>query len=69
MSGPAPAPPATSSSLGVSLASRARGCLVGSAVGDAIGTTVEFMPPGSFEPVTDMKGGGKFKLQPGQVVH
>src|SRR5688500_5205401 len=43
-----------------------RGCLLGLAVGDAVGTTVEFMPRGSFPPVTDMVGGGPFGLQPGQ---
>ena len=42
------------------------GCLLGLAVGDALGTTVEFRPRGSFEPVVDMTGGGPFKLQPGQ---
>jgi len=35
-------------------------------VGDALGTTVEFMPPGSFTPLTDMVGEGKFKLAPGE---
>lgn len=45
---------------------RARGALVGLAVGDALGTTVEFQRPGSFEPVTDMVGGGVFGLEPGQ---
>ncbi|HEX8319764.1 ADP-ribosylglycohydrolase family protein [Longimicrobium sp.] len=48
------------------LTDRFRGCLVGLAVGDAVGTTVEFMPPGSFAPVTDMVGGGPFDLAPGQ---
>jgi ADP-ribosylglycohydrolase len=48
------------------LTERFRGCLVGLAVGDAVGTTVEFMPPGSFAPVTDMVGGGPFDLAPGQ---
>lgn len=43
------------------------GSLLGLAVGDAIGTTVEFMPPGSFTPVNSMVGGGKFNLSPGQV--
>lgn len=42
------------------------GCLLGLACGDAIGTTVEFSLRGSFEPVTDMTGGGPFGLQPGQ---
>ena len=45
---------------------RFRGCLLGLAVGDAIGTTVEFKPRGSFPPVTDMVGGGPFRLKPGQ---
>ena len=35
---------------------KSRGCLLGLAVGDAIGTTVEFRPRGSFEPLTDMVG-------------
>ena len=47
--------------------SRVVGSLVGLAVCDAVGTTVEFMPPGSFDPVQDMVGGGKFSLLPGQV--
>ncbi|MFT7325419.1 MAG: ADP-ribosyl-[dinitrogen reductase] hydrolase [Rhodoferax sp.] len=47
-------------------ANRARGALLGLAVGDAIGTTVEFMPRGSFAPLTDMVGGGPFNLLPGQ---
>jgi ADP-ribosyl-[dinitrogen reductase] hydrolase len=44
---------------------RFRGALVGLAVGDAVGTTVEFKPPGSFEPVKDMVGGGPFSLPAG----
>lgn len=47
-------------------ANRFRGCLLGLAVGDAIGTTVEFQPRGSFHPVTDMVGKGVFNLLPGQ---
>lgn len=43
------------------------GSLLGLAVCDAVGTTVEFMPPGSFPPVTGMRGGGKFSLLPGEV--
>jgi ADP-ribosyl-[dinitrogen reductase] hydrolase len=31
-----------------------------------VGTTVEFKRPGSFPPVTDMVGGGHFRLKPGQ---
>jgi ADP-ribosyl-[dinitrogen reductase] hydrolase len=45
---------------------RYRGALLGLATGDAVGTTVEFAPPGSFAPVTDMVGGGPFDLRPGQ---
>lgn len=45
---------------------RYRGSLLGLAAGDAVGTTVEFMKPGTFAPVNDMKGGGPFKLAPGQ---
>jgi ADP-ribosyl-[dinitrogen reductase] hydrolase len=50
----------------ISLASRYRGALLGLAAGDALGTTLEFKPPGSFEPITDMVGGGPFGLVPGQ---
>ena len=45
---------------------RYRGCLLGLAVGDAVGTTVEFKSPGSFPDVSDMLGGGPFRLAPGQ---
>jgi ADP-ribosylglycohydrolase len=45
---------------------RYRGCLLGLAIGDALGTTLEFKPPGSFTPITDMIGGGPFNLAPGQ---
>lgn len=38
------------------------GCLVGLAIGDSLGTTVEFMPRGSFAPLTDIVGGGPFNL-------
>ncbi|ABX02709.1 ADP-ribosylation/Crystallin J1 [Herpetosiphon aurantiacus DSM 785] len=44
---------------------RYRGCLLGLAVGDAVGTTVEFSPPGSFKPLTDLVGGGPFNLPRG----
>jgi ADP-ribosyl-[dinitrogen reductase] hydrolase len=46
--------------------SRYRGSLLGLAVGDALGTTLEFSAPGSFEPISDMIGGGPFDLEPGQ---
>ena len=44
---------------------RSRGALLGLAIGDAIGTTLEFRPPGSFRPLTDMVGGGHFCLKKG----
>ena len=45
---------------------RFRGCLLGLAVGDAVGTTVEFRARGTFSPVTDMTGGGPFSLNAGE---
>jgi ADP-ribosyl-[dinitrogen reductase] hydrolase len=45
---------------------RLRGALVGLAAGDALGTTLEFRAPGSFQPITDMVGGGPFRLEPGE---
>lgn len=43
-----------------------KGCLFGLAVGDALGTTLEFQRPGTFTPLTDMMGGGAFGLKKGQ---
>ena len=48
------------------LIDRYRGGLLGLAVGDALGTTLEFRKPGSFIPITDMLGSGPFQLEPGQ---
>jgi len=48
------------------LQDRFAGALLGLACGDAVGTTLEFSPRGSFQPITDMVGGGPFKLAPGQ---
>ena len=45
---------------------RFRGCLLGLAAGDALGTTLEFKRPGTFQPIHDMIGGGPFELKPGQ---
>ena len=47
------------------LLSRFRGCLLGLAVGDALGAPVEFEPRGSFPLITDYRGGGPFKLGAG----
>ena len=44
---------------------RYRGCLFGLAVGDALGTTLEFQT-GTFTPISDMVGGGPFHLKPGE---
>ena len=46
--------------------SRYRGALLGLAVGDALGTTIEFQRPGTFVPVTGITGGGPFNLRPGE---
>lgn len=45
---------------------RYEGALLGLAVGDALGTTVEFKPRGSFTPLTGIVGGGPFQLRAGQ---
>lgn len=50
----------------VSVRDRFLGCLTGLAAGDAVGCTVEFRKPGTFEPVTGMTGGGTFGLKAGQ---
>ncbi len=42
------------------------GCLIGLAVGDALGTTLEFKRPGTFKPIKDIVGGGPFVLKPGE---
>lgn len=45
---------------------RALGAILGLAVGDAVGTTLEFQARDTYIPVTDMIGGGPFQLKPGQ---
>lgn len=45
--------------------SRARGALLGLAIGDAVGTTLEFTKRDSTAPLTDMVGGGPFNLPVG----
>lgn len=44
---------------------RAIGALLGLAAGEAVGTTLEFRRPGSFEPIDDMVVGGPFDLPAG----
>jgi ADP-ribosyl-[dinitrogen reductase] hydrolase len=45
---------------------RAIGALLGLAIGDAIGTTLEFRSRDTYEPLTDMVGGGPFGLKLGE---
>ncbi len=49
----------------VELESRYAGALLGLACGDALGTTLEFTSPGSFEPIFGIRGGGPFQLPAG----
>jgi len=44
---------------------RYRGCLLGLATGDALGTALEFRPRGTFAPVIGMVVGGFHNLKPG----
>jgi ADP-ribosyl-[dinitrogen reductase] hydrolase len=48
------------------LQSKFRGAMLGLAVGDAVGTTLEFRSPGSFEKIDEMMGGGPFCLAAGE---
>ncbi len=52
--------------LNKEMINRFRGSLIGLAIGDALGVPLEFQAPGTFEPVTDMIGGGLFNLKPGE---
>lgn len=45
---------------------RQRGCLIGLAVGDALGAAIEFLAPGTFKPVTGYRSGGPHGLAPGE---
>jgi len=46
------------------LRTRYRGSLLGLAVGDALGTTLEFRRPGTFEPIAHMVGGQRLSDAP-----
>lgn len=48
------------------VADRALGAMLGLAIGDALGTTLEFAPRGSEPRLDDLVGGGPFDLKPGQ---
>ena len=52
--------------VGKTIRDRFRGCLLGLAVGDALGTTREFEERDTYKHIVDMIGGGPFRLQPGQ---
>lgn len=48
------------------LRSRYRGALLGLAVGDAMGASIEFGRYPNYHPIFDLRGGGPHDLQPGQ---
>jgi ADP-ribosyl-[dinitrogen reductase] hydrolase len=48
------------------MSDRRRGALIGLAVGDALGASVEFQSPGSFTPVTGYRKGGPHHLEAGE---
>ena len=50
----------------MNLGERYWGCMLGQAVGDAMGSSLEFNYPGCFEPIAEMIGGGPFSLNPGE---
>jgi ADP-ribosyl-[dinitrogen reductase] hydrolase len=50
----------------IPLLDRYRGSMMGMAVGDALGASVEFMRPGTFPPLAGMIGGGPHDLRPGE---
>ncbi|WP_019995013.1 ADP-ribosylglycohydrolase family protein [Aureimonas ureilytica] len=52
--------------LSCTVGDRARGALLGLAVGDALGTTLEFSARDSLPLQTEITGGGPFALSPGQ---
>ena len=52
--------------LPAGLADRTRGCMLGLAVGDALGTTLEFSRRDALPRQTEMTGGGPFRLRPGE---
>ncbi len=51
--------------MGIDVHDAALGSLVGLAVGDALGAPVEFLRPGTFEPVVEYRSGGVMNLPEG----
>lgn len=45
---------------------RAKGCLLGLAVGEALGSVAELLPRDGFEEITGLAGGGPLQLKPGE---
>ena len=62
----APVASATPSTRREAIEDRALGAFLGLAVGDALGTTLEFARRDAQPRVTDLVGGGPFALQPGE---
>ena len=50
----------------MTLRERYRGAMLGLAVGDALGVPAEFQERGTFPKITEMIGGGPFRLNPGE---
>jgi ADP-ribosyl-[dinitrogen reductase] hydrolase len=50
----------------MTLQERYRGAMLGLAVGDALGVPAEFKDRGTFPKITEMIGGGPFRLNPGE---
>ena len=61
----APRPPAVPPRTADTIEGRALGAFLGLAVGDAVGTTLEFRPRDAQPRLEDMVGGGPFRLPPG----
>jgi ADP-ribosyl-[dinitrogen reductase] hydrolase len=59
-------PPALPATKPEAIEDRSLGALLGLAVGDAVGTTLEFTARDAHVPLTDMVGGGPFRLRPGE---
>ncbi len=56
----------TSNPGGTSIRDRKRGAFLGLAIGDALGSAVEFRSRGHFEPVTGYRGGGPHRIAAGE---
>ena len=59
-------PEAQPATTAQAISDRATGALLGLAIGDAVGTTLEFKARDTYPLLTDMIGGGPFGLKPGE---